>query len=84
MGNPTQQAFSRPIGYEIVSERMECCSPTSFFHTIEFEKTCSKMGTPTQQALLAPSVMKKLLKGWIPGVWAPGSDPPVERMVPGS
>ena len=79
MGPPTKQAFSRPIGYEIVSERMERCSPTSFFHTIEFEKTCPKMGTPTQQAFLAPSVMNKLLKGW-----TPGSDPPVERLCPSS
>ena len=68
MGTPTQQAFSRPIGYEIVSERMERYSPTSFFHTIEFEKTCPKMGPPTKQALLAPSVMKMLLKGWSPGL----------------
>ena len=72
MGNPTQQAFSRPIGYEIVSERMECCSPTSFFHTIEFEKTCPKMGTPTQQAFSHPIGYEKASERMDPRGLGPG------------
>jgi hypothetical protein len=44
---------------ETVSERMEGCAQTSLFLSIEFEKTCPKMGTPTRQVLSTPSDLRK-------------------------
>jgi hypothetical protein len=50
---------------------MEQPAPRNLSHQLltpsNLNKHAQRRGSPTRQALPAPSVLKKLLKGWIPG-----------------